>query len=115
MAAVDKEPPGLDRLKLALYMGDPIGFRHFRHDKRLGAINCRHQRKLCIVRLCFEINANLVTPRSVLYLEHANSNGFGQEALHRFGQSIGRVLEIQSGQGGVGRHCQPPVTGSGAA
>ena len=104
MAAIDKEPTSRHRGQFALYLGDPIGFRQFRHGKGFRPIGHRQQRQTGLIGCFGEIATDLPQARTVLDLEHANAGGFRDQIFHRQPQRLGRVFSGKGGQGGKGGH-----------
>ena len=104
MAAIDEEPPGLDRREFPAHLRHPVGLGQFRDHEGLGAMGRRQQRQRDPVGRRLEIAADLPQGRAVLQLEHADARGRRVHLLHGEAQSLGGVLARKGGQRGPACH-----------
>ena len=104
MAAIDKEPPRLDRMQRTAHMRDPVGFGQFRDHEGLRAMGGGQDRQRDLVRAFREIGADFPHPGSVLDLEDADARGGRIDLFQGRAQRLGRRLSGQDGEGGDRGH-----------
>ena len=104
MAAVDIEPPRLDRRQLTAHLGDPVLVRHFGNHERLRIMCSREKFESRNIRRRTEIGAHLPGAGAVLDLEGSDPGGFGVQHFKGLGERLGPGLAGERGQGGVGCH-----------
>ncbi len=108
MAAIDSEPPRIDRMQLAAHLCDPVAIVELADREIGGAVDRRQQGQTCQIRGLVEVSADFPPARSVLDFEDTDTRGRGVQQLHRVAKRLGRRMAFECCQGSIGCHVGAP-------